>query len=207
MQLRKTIVIALCSIIAVFAACSMALAAPSPTLVRTDTVYATSPTGEKVGFWIEYTGQPGWIIVEPSDKAAENVASGVEPFASFKAYESTPGAVVDEQGRIPGGLLLNFDVGEKYAGYKATIYIEHDYGANEVKTVTVSAKGIASTNIDRLSTFSISLDKADDAGAKNVDQSNVSPKTGSSASYALLGLSAVCIAGAGVSLMRARKQK
>lgn len=185
----------------------VAQAAQSPTLVTEGPVYNTASTGEQVGFWVQYTGQPGWIIVEPSDKTSENFASGKNPFVSFRAYESEPGAVVDSQGRIPGGLLLNFELGEKYAGYTAKIYIEHDYGDNEVKTVTVSAKGLASTNIDRLSNFSIDLEEPSGDVAKKQNTSTSSPDTGTDMVPVAITLSVLCAGGAAVCLARARKER
>ena len=190
---------------------SLAFAAESPSLVTVGPVSGTAKTGETVTLTVQYTGQQGWLIVEPWDQPAANFPAGDSPFITYQVRESWPGAICGEGGVIPGGLLLTFNFGEKYSGYAAKVYIDHDNGADEVRNSTVSANGSISINVDRLSLFSVELTAPEEgssatASNKSVDKTTTSPGTGTGMVPVALLASAACIGGAALCFSRIRRE-
>jgi hypothetical protein len=232
MLVKKILATALCALLAMALAIpTMAFAANSPAIVTVGPVSATAKTGETVSLTVQYTGEEGCLIVEPWDTPAANFPKGDSPFVTYQIRESWPGAVCGEDGIIPGGLLLTFDLGKKYAGYAVKIYADHETGADEVRNGTVSANGTVSTNVDRLSVFSVELDAPNDDNSKvsdndgdaskntsknasktsstspkKVDKTTTSPNTGTDAAPIALLVSAACLGGAAVCFGRMRKK-
>ncbi|MDR2672930.1 MAG: hypothetical protein LBC35_06590 [Coriobacteriales bacterium] len=76
---------------------------------------------------------------------------------------------------------LTFNVGAQWAGYKVTVYIQHDNGDPEVRSgVTVAANGTLNIHVDRLSVFTLVVDKtsAPASDGTKTDTGATSPKTG-----------------------------
>ena len=152
----------------------------------------------------------GYIEVLPADSGvqADNVPAGVTPDATF-TVEAMGDATFTE-------LTLTFSVGSEYAGANATVYITHGDGTSEVREVTVSANGTIDITVDRLSVFSVVVDKdsvpADGAGTTtgtgstaNPDTSATSPQTGVFVAP-IAAATAVATMGAAASAVALRKK-
>ena len=140
-----------------FSAPCIALAAQFNSPSGTTVTAPSSPTGVQVSMTVSgdvtSASGSGYIDAEPaaSGVQADNVPAGVTPDASF-TVEAVGDATFTE-------LTLTFSVGSQYAGANATVYITHSDGTSEARNVTVAANGTVSITVDRLSVFSIVVDK------------------------------------------------
>ena len=198
-----------CAVAMVLAIPGMAFAVDSPSQSTVGPV-----TGDNgVTLQITYTGPEAALIIEPTGQDAANVPSDTDPLASFDVYETNPGTLTADDGTIPGGLLMTWNVGSQYAGVTATVYVQHQDGATEAKTATVDANGSFSMNIDRLSIFSVSVPatKGDSSNTSSssskTDTSSKSPKTGTDVVPFAMAASAICLGGAAVCFARSRKNR
>ena len=171
-----------------------AFAAPSP-VGQSATVNGVTMTAQ--------AGQGNIITVEPTDQNAKNVklADGEVVLASFE--------VTGEASDID----LTFFVGTQYAGARARVFVEHNDGTTEVLEAVVAADGTVTVHVDKLSIFTIVVDKnsvpaAGTAGATNFDNGAKSPQTGvnETLAAAATGVALVAAAGCGVAIVsRTRK--
>lgn len=199
-------------LVSVFAAVTMMLAAPSVALAATSgTFYSpsgTTVTDQTSNVTIAVSGDvssdsgSGYILVESTTGQASNVPADVTPLATFE---------VTAHGDVEfNELQLVFSVGSRYAGAKATVYIEHDNDDQETREATVAADGTVTITVDRLSTFSIVIDEstipADGTSAgTTTDTSATAPATDASL-LPVLGVTVAATAGAGASVVAIRKR-
>ena len=122
-------------LVSAFAAFTMMLALPTVAMAaQFNSPSGTTVTAPGTGVAISVSGDVsgnGFIHVDPSDAAASNVPEGVTPLASFE--------VVADDNVSFTELSLTFSVGSKYAGAKATVYIQHGDGTTDVQEATVAA--------------------------------------------------------------------
>lgn len=187
--MKKRIASIVCAAMLMLALPTLAWADPSPSGV--------TGTGSSNGATLTISANGnGSLVVEGTSAVASNVPGGANVFASFNVYK-TDGTNID------GTLTLTFNLGAANAGRTATVYIQHDDGATEVKTAVVDANGNISITIDRLSIFTVVLgDKAAGAAA---DTSAKSPATGVDMGV-VAGASAVALCGAAVVAVALRKK-
>ena len=190
-------------LVSAFAAFTMMLALPTVAMAaQFNSPSGTTVTAPGTGVAISVSGDVsgnGFIHVDPSDAAASNVPEGVTPLASFE--------VVADDNVSFTELSLTFSVGSKYAGAKATVYIQHGDGTTDVQEATVAADGTVTITVDRLSIFSIVVDESTipaDGGVAT-DTSATAPATDVN-SAAMAGVTAAAIAGAGVVAVALRKK-
>ena len=190
-------------LVSAFAAFTMMLALPTVAMAaQFNSPSGTTVTAPGTGVAISVSGDVsgnGFIHVDPSDAAASNVPEGVTPLASFE--------VVADDNVSFTELSLTFSVGSKYAGAKATVYIQHGDGTTDVQEATVAADGTVTITVDRLSVFSIVVDESTipaDGGVAT-DTSATAPATDvNSAPVAAVTL--VAVAGAGAAAVALRKK-
>lgn len=133
-------------------------------------------------------GQGSRIVVTDVTTSAQasNVPAGANVLASFEV--TTEGDVSFDS------LTFTFNVGTQYAGYAATVYIQHNDGTTETKDVVIASDGTFTLTVEKLSIYSVVLgDKVEDLAA--ADTSATSPKTGVDTT-AVAGGVAVALAGA-----------
>lgn len=190
-------------LVSAFAAFTMMLALPTVAMAaQFNSPSGTTVTAPGTGVAISVSGDvsgDGFIHVDPSDAAASNVPEGVTPLASFE--------VVADDNVSFTELSLTFSVGSKYAGAKATVYIQHGDGTTDVQEATVAADGTVTITVDRLSIFSIVVDESTipaDGGVAT-DTSATAPATDVN-SAAVAGVTVAAIAGAGVVAVTLRKK-
>lgn len=190
-------------LVSAFAAFTMMLALPTVAMAaQFNSPSGTTVTAPGTGVAISVSGDVsgnGFIHVDPSDVAASNVPEGVTPLASFE--------VVADDNVSFTELSLTFSVGSKYAGAKATVYIQHGDGTTDVQEATVAADGTVTITVDRLSIFSIVVDESTipaDGGVAT-DTSATAPATDVN-SAAVAGVTVAAIAGAGVVAVALRKK-
>lgn len=190
-------------LVSAFAAFTMMLALPTVAMAaQFNSPSGTTVTAPGTGVAISVSGDvsgDGFIHVDPSDAAASNVPEGVTPLASFE--------VVADDNVSFTELSLTFSVGSKYAGAKATVYIQHGDGTTDVQEATVAADGTVTITVDRLSIFSIVVDESTipaDGGVAT-DTSATAPATDVN-SAAVAGVTVAAIAGAGVVAVALRKK-
>lgn len=190
-------------LVSAFAAFTMMLALPTVAMAaQFNSPSGTTVTAPGTGVAISVSGDvsgDGFIHVDPSDVAASNVPEGVTPLASFE--------VVADDNVSFTELSLTFSVGSKYAGAKATVYIQHGDGTTDVQEATVAADGTVTITVDRLSIFSIVVDESTipaDGGVAT-DTSATAPATDVN-SAAVAGVTVAAIAGAGVVAVALRKK-
>ena len=190
-------------LVSAFAAFTMMLALPTVAMAaQFNSPSGTTVTAPGTGVAISVSGDVsgnGFIHVDPSDVAASNVPEGVTPLASFE--------VVADDNVSFTELSLTFSVGSKYAGAKATVYIQHGDGTTDVQEATVAADGTVTITVDRLSIFSIVVDESTipaDGGVAT-DTSATAPATDVN-SAAVAGVTVAAIAGAGVVAVTLRKK-
>lgn len=190
-------------LVSAFAAFTMMLALPTVAMAaQFNSPSGTTVTAPGTGVAISVSGDVsgnGFIHVDPSDAAASNVPEGVTPLASFE--------VVADDNVSFTELSLTFSVGSKYAGAKATVYIQHGDGTTDVQEATVAADGTVTITVDRLSIFSIVVDESTipaDGGVAT-DTSATAPATDVN-SAAVAGVTVAAIAGAGVVVVALRKK-
>lgn len=190
-------------LVSAFAAFTMMLALPTVAMAaQFNSPSGTTVTAPGTGVAISVSGDVsgnGFIHVDPSDAAASNVPEGVTPLASFE--------VVADDNVSFTELSLTFSVGSKYAGAKATVYIQHGDGTTDVQEATVAADGTVTITVDRLSIFSIVVDESTipaDGGVAT-DTSATAPATDVN-SAAVAGVTVAAIAGAGVVAVALRKK-
>ena len=190
-------------LVSAFAAFTMMLALPTVAMAaQFNSPSGTTVTAPSTGVAISVSGDvsgDGFIHVDPSDAAASNVPEGVTPLASFE--------VVADDNVSFTELSLTFSVGSKYAGAKATVYIQHGDGTTDVQEATVAADGTVTITVDRLSIFSIVVDESTipaDGGVAT-DTSATAPATDVN-SAAVAGVTVAAIAGAGVVAVALRKK-
>ena len=190
-------------LVSAFAAFTMMLALPTVAMAaQYNSPSGTTVTAPGTGVAISVSGDVsgnGFIHVDPSDAAASNVPEGVTPLASFE--------VVADDNVSFTELSLTFSVGSKYAGAKATVYIQHGDGTTDVQEATVAADGTVTITVDRLSIFSIVVDESTipaDGGVAT-DTSATAPATDVN-SAAVAGVTVAAIAGAGVVAVALRKK-
>lgn len=184
--------------VTVLAAALMLCAVPSVALAVESPSSATV-TDTQSGVVLSVTSGADCVdTIAETSTPAKNVPAGVTPLASF-----------DVEGTVPEGqtVTLTFSVGQKYAGYAVTIYIEHSDGTTEVQEGTVSANGTVSVTVSKLSTFSIVLGEAPTAesGSNSVDTSSTSPKTDASLLPAI-AMTATSVMGAGAAAVAIRRK-
>ncbi len=175
-------------IVTVFAAAVMAFALPT------------------VGFAVESPAATqesatiGDVAVTVS--GAENVVFDASKVPA-KGTVGTPIANIYVEGDITGDeAVLTFNIGKEYAGYNATVYIEHSDGTTEVKPVVVDENGNIVISVKQLSIFSIVLGEP---SGKAADSSAKSPSTSASL-VAVAGLTAASTLGAGAVAVSLRKK-
>ncbi|MBM6816654.1 hypothetical protein H6A23_05680 [Olsenella uli] len=190
-------------LVSAFAAFTMMLALPTVAMAaQFNSPSGTTVTAPGTGVAISVSGDVsgnGFIHVDPSDVAASNVPEGVTPLASFE--------VVADDNVSFTELSLTFSVGSKYAGAKATVYIQHGDGTTDVQEATVAADGTVTIAVDRLSIFSIVVDESTipaDGGVAT-DTSATAPATDVN-SAAVAGVTVAALAGAGVVAVTLRKK-
>lgn len=190
-------------LVSAFAAFTMMLALPTVAMAaQFNSPSGTTVTAPGTGVAISVSGDvsgDGFIHVDPSDVAASNVPEGVTPLASFE--------VVADDNVSFTELSLTFSVGSKYAGAKATVYIQHGDGTTDVQEATVAADGTVTITVDRLSVFSIVIDESTipaDGGVAT-DTSATAPATDVN-SAAVAGVTVAALAGAGVVAVTLRKK-
>lgn len=190
-------------LVSAFAAFTMMLALPTVAMAaQFNSPSGTTVTAPGTGVAISVSGDVsgnGFIHVDPSDAAASNVPEGVTPLASFE--------VVADDNVSFTELSLTFSVGSKYAGAKATVYIQHGDGTTDVQEATVAADGTVTITVDRLSIFSIVVDESTipaDGGVAT-DTSATAPATDVNFA-AVAGVTVAAIAGAGVVAVALRKK-
>ena len=190
-------------LVSAFAAFTMMLALPTVAMAaQFNSPSGTTVTAPGTGVAISVSGDVsgnGFIHVDPSDAAASNVPEGVTPLASFE--------VVADDNVSFTELSLTFSVGSKYAGAKATVYIQHGDGTTDVQEATVAADGTVTITVDRLSIFSIVVDESTipaDGGVAT-DTSATAPATDVN-SAAVAGVTVAAIAGASVVAVALRKK-
>ena len=190
-------------LVSAFAAFTMMLALPTVAMAaQFNSPSGTTVTAPGTGVAISVSGDVsgnGFIHVDPSDAAASNVPEGVTPLASFE--------VVADDNVSFTELSLTFSVGSKYAGAKATVYIQHGDGTTDVQEATVAADGTVTITVDRLSIFSIVVDESTipaDGGVAT-DTSATAPATDVN-SAAVAGVTVAAIAGVGVVAVALRKK-
>lgn len=190
-------------LVSAFAAFTMMLALPTVAMAaQFNSPSGTTVTAPGTGVAISVSGDVsgnGFIHVDPSDVAASNVPEGVTPLASFE--------VVADDNVSFTELSLTFSVGSKYAGAKATVYIQHGDGTTDVQEAAVAADGTVTITVDRLSIFSIVVDESTipaDGGVAT-DTSATAPATDVN-SAAVAGVTVAAIAGAGVVAVALRKK-
>lgn len=168
---------------------TLAWADPSPSGI--------TATGSSNGATLTISGNgSGSLTVEATSAVASNVPAGANVFASFNVTKA-------DGTNIDGTLTLTFNLGAANAGRTATVYIQYDDGATEVKSAVIDANGNISITVDRLSIFSVVLgDKAAGAAA---DTSAKSPATGVDMGV-VAGASAVALCGAAVVAVALRKK-
>lgn len=193
-------------LVSAFAAFTMMLALPTVAMAaQFNSPSGTTVTAPGTGVAISVSGDVsgnGFIHVDPSDVAASNVPEGVTPLASFE--------VVADDNVSFTELSLTFSVGSKYAGAKATVYIQHGDGTTDVQEATVAADGTVTITVDRLSIFSIFSIVVDEStipadGGVATDTSATAPATDVN-SAAVAGVTVAAIAGAGVVAVALRKK-
>ena len=199
-------------LVSAFAAFTMMLALPTVAMAaQFNSPSGTTVTAPGTGVAISVSGDvtsasgSGYIDVEPVSEVASNVPAGVTPLASFE--------VVAEGDVEFTELTLSFSIGARYAGAKATVYIEHGDGTQETREVTVAADGTVSITVDRLSVFSIVVDEstipAEGEGTGTAgtgkDTSATSPTTDASI-LPVLGMTVVSTMGAGATAVALRKK-
>ena len=184
--MKKKLVAITCAMALMLALPTLAFAAPSPS--NPD----PAPVVGKNEVVIAVKAGSGTVdSVDISTTDASNVPAGSEVLASFEVK----GDATD--------VTLTFNVGAKYAGYSATIYIQHNDGTTEAKTVTVGADGMISVHVDKLSVFSIVMGEKGAAAA--ADKGAKSPATGVDFGTVAGGTVAMAIA-AGVVFVALRKK-
>lgn len=179
--MKKKIASLLCAVVLAMALPTLAFAAPSPIGgTVTDGDVAMNVAGEGV----EGSGN---FVIDVADADAKNAEGNI--LASFEIVINGD-LTFDE-------LTLAFNVGTEYAGAKATVYIEHGDGTTEVKTATVGSDGVVTITVDKLSIFTIAVEKTAAPSKPGADSGATSPQTGVSLALAV-GATLVCAAGAGV---------
>ena len=186
---------------------SVALAANSPANIAPTT--GTASNGMSLVISGGKTSGNGALYVAESASAASNTVLETDDIAvvSFRVWAEGD---VDTS-----NLTLTFSVGKQYAGASATVYIQHDDGSNEVKDVKVASDGTVTITVDRLSVFTVVIDKttikagaAEGAGTEGtaVDTSSKSPQTGVSGHAVMVatGVALVAAAGCAVYVVRSR---
>jgi hypothetical protein len=159
--MKKKITAVICVIALTLSLPMFAWAAPSPSNDQ-----ATS--GEVV---LNVSAGSGTIeSVTASSEQAKNVelTANDEVLASF---EITGDAT---------NVTLTFNVGAEWAGYTCKIFVEHNDGTTEVLTATIATDGTLVVHIDKLSLFTLVVDKtsAPASGGSGTDTSATSPRTG-----------------------------
>lgn len=202
--------------LAIVGALALALAAPSVALAANSPANIAPTTG---------TASSGMSLVVSGGKTSGNGALYVAESASAASntvLETDDIAVVSFRVWAEGdvdtsNLTLTFSVGKQYAGASVKVYIQHDDGSNEVKDAKVASDGTITITVDRLSVFTVVIDKttikagaADGTGTgtegTTVDTSSKSPQTGVSghAVEIATGVALVAAAGCAVYAVRSR---
>jgi hypothetical protein len=174
MKLSKRILAFTCVIALVFSLPMLAWAAESPSNEKE----ATGANDVVLDVVVEGGG------VLTSVTATQAQASNVQ--ASLTTNDKVLASFeVESTGNITNA-TLTFSVGTQWAGYTCKVFIEHNDGSTEMKTVTVAANGTVSIQVNKLSLFTIVVDEtsAPSGGGGNSDVSPTSPKTGVDTSLA-----------------------
>jgi hypothetical protein len=115
------------------------------------------------------TGTLGPVVATEAQASNVVVTADDEVLASFEIT----GDATD--------VNLVFSVGTQWAGYTCTVFIQHSDGSDpETRTVTIAADGTVAIHVDKLSIFTLVVDKtsAPSAGGPATDNGSTSPKTG-----------------------------
>lgn len=177
--------------LAVLTALVLALALPVAAFAEGSPTNATA-TGSSNGVTLSVTGGNG-LKVAAASKNAQGTPAGANVVASFEVT-----------GEANGTLTLTFNVGTKYAGAKATVYVQHNDGATETKSATVASDGTVTITVDRLSVFTVVIDESS-KGTATTDKSSKSPQTGVSTSAVQVATAVAVVAAAGCAAVVVRK--
>ena len=125
-------------------------------------------------------------------KLKEQVSSEYEAISSFdiQLLLSVDGGQSKELTEDFGSILLSLPVGKAYVGRKVIVYQLHGNEIITYKDLTVDAEGNVTVKIDRLSVFTVAVQKVGEGNAPNTPaaqpQSTItSPKTGDEINFAL----------------------
>lgn len=129
---------------------------------------------------------------EKAAKLKEQVSSEYEAIGSFdiQLLLSVDGGQSRELTEDFGSILLSLPVGKAYVGRKVIVYQLHGNEIITYKDLTVDAEGNVTVKIDRLSVFTVAVQKVGEGNAPNTPaaqpQSTItSPKTGDEINFAL----------------------
>jgi hypothetical protein len=115
------------------------------------------------------TGTLGPVVATETQASNVVVTANDEVLASFEIT----GDATD--------VNLVFSVGAQWAGYTCTVFIQHSDGSGaETQTVTIAADGTVAIHVDKLSIFTLVVDKtsAPAPGGTVTDTGSTSPRTG-----------------------------
>lgn len=190
--MKKKLFAVVLAAVMVLALPAMAFAAPSPSIIE-------GSSGASNGTTLTVTANgTGDLTVVETPKQASNVAlSGSEVVVASFEVTNTTGDATD--------ITLTFNVGTKYAGANAKVFIEHNDGTTEVKEATVSADGYIIIKTDGLSVFTVVVDPTTATGTTAADTSSVSPQTGVDMTL-VAAASGICFVGAGAVAFALRKR-
>lgn len=195
--MKKKLFAVVLAAVMVLAMPAMAFAAPSPSIIE-------GSSGASNGTTLTVTANgTGDLTVAETPKQASNVAlSGSEVVVASFEVTNTTGDATD--------ITLTFNVGTKYAGANAKVFIEHNDGTTEVKEATVSADGYIIIKTDGLSVFTVVVDPTTATGTTATgttaaDTSSVSPQTGVDMTL-VAAASGICFVGAGAVAFALRKR-
>ena len=126
-------------------------------------------------------------------KLKEQISSEYEAVGSFdvQLLLSVDGGKTRELTDNFGSILLSLPVGKAYAGRKVIVYQLHGNDILTYKDLTVDAEGNVTVKIDRLSVFTVAVQKAgEDQNTSNTPAAQphdtiTSPKTGDEMSFVL----------------------
>ena len=200
----KKLASVLCAAMLMLALPTFAWAAPSPSnqTTATDTNNGTALT-------VQAPGAP-----EGSSLTVEAIggkASNYEPPTSGKSDVLVSTFEIKAEGGIdPSNVKVDvtFSVGTKYSGMIARVFIQHEIGDPETRTLTVSADGTVSFTMDRLSVVTIAIEEGQtpaSSSASTVDKGSTSPQTGVDFT-GVAGATAVMVVAAGGVAVALRKK-
>ncbi len=192
-MLKKIAMLAATAALALTLPC-LAFAEGSPTGNNQDTATGTNSTVTVESNATDYAN----LVVEPATTPS-NVSS-----IAVGTVVDTYSVYMDDGSDLTGSVTITFNVGTKYAGKTAHVYVIHGTdasgAASELTSKVVSADGTVTFTVDALSYYTVSVDES--ASGVASDSSAKSPSTGANPMGLAIAAGAVVVLAGAVVVAR-----